>query len=75
VIVVFRAVSALWRSRQRRIDLDILWPVCKREALARYAPDEALDRARAAFAYHAFNDPAWLCLGEEMIVAHIDKLD
>jgi hypothetical protein len=58
---------SLWRARLRRLDLEILWPTCKREA-----PD--LDHAKAAFAYHAFHDPAWLCLGDEMIVAVIDNL-
>ena len=41
-----------WRKRQRRIDLDILWPTCKR-----LAPD--LDHAKAAFMFHAVNDKAW----------------
>jgi hypothetical protein len=65
-----------WRAYQRRIDLEILWPICKREAQnANYAgPAGPLDHARAAFAVHAFNDPAWMCLGEEAIVEFIDKL-
>lgn len=41
-----------WWARQRRIDLQILWPACKEIA-------EDLDGARAAFFYHAVNDPAW----------------
>ena len=41
-----------WRKRQRRTDLEILWPVCLSEA-----PD--IDKAKAAFAVHVFNDAAW----------------
>jgi hypothetical protein len=50
----------------RRFDLEILWPECKA-----HAPD--LDHAKAAFAVHAFNDPAWLELGDELMTA-IDEL-
>jgi hypothetical protein len=60
----------IWRwyaGRLRRLDMEILWPTCKAEA-----PD--LDHARAAFAVHAFNDPAWLVLGEAAIVKAIDEL-
>ena len=62
-----------WRATQRAIDLQILWPTCKRIAMERH-PTEALDYAKAAFAVHAFNDPAWLTLGEDAIVAFIDEL-
>jgi hypothetical protein len=55
-----------WRARMRRFDLEILWPECKA-----HAPD--LDHAKAAFAVHAFNDPAWLELGDELMTA-IDEL-
>ncbi len=43
----------LWWARQRKIDLMCLWPACVRQA-------RDLDHARAAFAVHAFNDPAWI---------------
>lgn len=56
-----------WRTRQRTLDLQILWPQC----LA-FAPD--LDHAKAAFAMHAFNDHAWLCLGEPEIIRRIEAL-
>jgi hypothetical protein len=62
-----RLISVWWWARMRRLDLEILWPVCKREA-----PD--LEHARAAFAVHAFNDPAWLCLGEDGLIAAIEGL-
>jgi hypothetical protein len=57
-----------WRARQRRLDLEILWPICKD-----HAPD--LDHAKAAFACHAFHDNAWLCLGEDVLLAAIDRLE
>lgn len=42
-----------WWARQRAVDLQTLWPACKK-----LAPD--LDHAKAAFAVHAFQDPAWV---------------
>ncbi len=56
-----------WRSRQRRIDLEILWPACKANA-------RDLDHAKAAFAYHAFHDRAWLYLGDAEIARQIERL-
>jgi hypothetical protein len=50
---MFRAIQRWWRARQRAIDLQILWPICKEKA-------RSLDHARAAFAVHAFSDPAWV---------------
>ena len=56
-----------WHARQRAIDLQILWPSCKQVA-------HDLDHAKAAFAFHAFHDPAWLELGEDEICKRIDAL-
>ena len=56
-----------WHQRQRAIDLRILWPVCKENA-------QDLDHARAAFAYHAFHDQAWVCLGDREIERRIGEL-
>jgi hypothetical protein len=56
-----------WHARQRAIDLEILWPECVKHG-------QDLDHAKAAFAYHAFNDEAWLCLGDEEIKRRIDNL-
>lgn len=56
-----------WYRRCRALDLKILWPSCRAQA-----PD--LDLARAAFAMHAFNDPAWLWLGEGEIARRIEEL-
>jgi hypothetical protein len=59
-------LRALWYRRCRQTDLEILWPACLDEA-----PD--LDRAKAAFAWHAFIDPAWLALGRDEIIRFIDQ--
>jgi hypothetical protein len=56
-----------WHERRRWIDLNILWP-----SYRAIAPD--LNHAKAAFAVHAFNDAAWLVLGEAEIERIIDGL-
>ncbi len=55
-----------FHARCRRLDLAILWPACKEHA-------PTLAHAKAAFAYHAFNDPAWLALGEKEVFRFIDE--
>ena len=45
----FRMPLNYWWARQRAIDLEILWPICKENA-------RDLDHAKAAFAMHAFDD-------------------
>jgi hypothetical protein len=65
---IWTLIVMWWRKRQRDLDMVILWPTLLREA-------GDLDRAKAAFAFHAMNDPAWLCLGEERIIAFIEKLE
>lgn len=57
----------IWRKQQRGIDLATLWPACRDQA-----PD--LDTARAAFAAHAFHDPAWLALGAAEVTRVIEGL-
>jgi hypothetical protein len=47
--------------------MKVLWPICKQKSTD-------LDHAKAAFAVHAFNDPAWLALKEDHIRAIIDAL-
>lgn len=64
---MIQALRYWWAARRRKIDLEILWPACKGQA-----PD--LDHAKAAFAVHAFQDPAWMILGEEEIKSQIDGL-
>ena len=66
-MAVWRLIIGWWHARQRRIDMVILWPICRREA-------NDLDHAKAAFAVHAFNDPAWLELGEDAMLDFIDGL-
>ena len=56
-----------WHARQRAIDLRILWPACCAQA-----PN--IDRAREAFARHAFHDSAWTPLGPDEIYRTIDRL-
>jgi hypothetical protein len=53
----------MWYARQRQIDLRILWPACREQALN-------LDQAKAAFTRHARSDPAWLHLSKE----HADRI-
>ena len=47
-----RWLVAWWRKRQRAIDIQILWPACKENALD-------LEQARCAFMAHAAIDEAW----------------
>lgn len=49
---MIKLIQRWWWSRQRAVDLQVLWPACKE-----MAPD--LDHAKAAFMLHAINDPAW----------------
>jgi hypothetical protein len=67
-MAVWRFLLSWWHARQRRIDLDILWPSCIRQA-------RDLDHAKAVFAVHAFHDPAWMELGGDAIIAFIDRLE
>jgi hypothetical protein len=87
-MAIVALILSWWRAYQRSIDLRLLWPICKQGAAERFVftplndpddvkrrDDQALDYARAAFAVHAFNDPAWLTLGEDEIVRQIDALE
>lgn len=60
-------IAKWWAARQRAVDLLTLWPAC-----VEHAPD--LDHAKAAFAAHAFNDPAWMRLGHDEVYRRIDAL-
>ena len=64
---VFSKIKDYFDKRRRNLDLSILWPVCVENA-------ETLDAAKTAFAYHAFNDGAWLSLGETEIFRIISNL-
>jgi hypothetical protein len=65
---MMRWMYDLWYARQRKIDLAVLWPIC-----CKHAKD--IDHAKAAFAAHAFNDPAWLRLGKGEVAQRINKLE
>jgi hypothetical protein len=65
---IWALIVMWWRHRQRMVDMDVLWPILLRET-------GDLDRAKAAFAFHAINDPAWMCLGEERVRAFIATLE
>ncbi len=56
-----------WNHRCRELDLQILWPEC-------VAGTPTLDHAKATFALHAYNDPAWIALGPEEIARRIVSL-
>jgi hypothetical protein len=76
MIVMFRAILSMWRAHQRRIDIEILWPICKREAAAKFGDEQMFNYARGAFAVHAFNDPAWVnALTHDEIVEQIEALE
>jgi hypothetical protein len=62
-----RWILGKWYARLRRIDIDILWPICRTKATD-------IDHARAAFALHALHDRAWLFLGEEKAIELIGRL-
>jgi hypothetical protein len=49
------------------MDLLLLWPACKEQA-------RDLDHAKAAFAVHAFNDPAWVRFYEGDLCRVINEL-
>jgi hypothetical protein len=64
---MFRLLLDRWHARQRNDDLSMLWP-----SIRDMAGD--MNTAKAAFAVHAFNDKAWLCLGEKEIIRQIEEL-
>lgn len=64
---MIRWLQKFWYARCRKLDMEILWPSCLSQA-------PSLDHAKAAFAVHAFNDPAWLFLGRDTVHQFIDGL-
>lgn len=71
-----------WYARCRRVDLEILWPICKTEAMADWQRrhreddlDQILMNARIAFWLHCSLDPAWLWIGEEATWDFIQELE
>jgi len=66
-VIMKKARDRQW-ERQRAIDLEILWPICKEQAQG------DMDKAKAAFAVHAFNDPAWVRHYEDRLYRVIEEL-
>ena len=64
---MIRWLQGLWYARCRKTDLDVLWPSCVSQA-------RDLDHAKAAFAVHAFHDPAWMFLGRDAVRRFVDDL-
>jgi hypothetical protein len=60
-------IKKLWYAHLRRIDIQVLWPLCKEKS-------ESLGHAKAIFAVHAVHDRAWLILGTDEIIRRIDQL-
>jgi hypothetical protein len=58
------------RASNRAIDMRVLWPLCVSGA------DGDMDKAKAAFAIHAFHDYAWIKdYTHDELVAFIDRLE
>lgn len=49
----FKWIGQVRRAEKRTIDMDILWPIIKRESLGNP------DMAKALFYFHVINDAAW----------------
>jgi hypothetical protein len=65
---MIRWLQGLWYAQCRKTDMQILWPICVEQACD-------LDHAKAAFAVHAFNDPAWMFLGRDAVRQIIDRME
>jgi hypothetical protein len=61
----------LWDAYRRKLDIQLLWPSCKKRA-AEVGSD--IEVAREAFLLHALMDPAWVRLGEDEIRRQIREL-
>jgi hypothetical protein len=67
LMAVWIALRTWWRARQRKLDLEVLWPQLRDNAGTPI-------HAKVAFAAHVLTEPAWLELGEEEIARVIDGL-
>lgn len=66
---MLKYLGRLWRSYQRKFDLQVLWPICKESA------NGDLNLARAAFAMHCSMDTAWTRdFTAEGLLEYIDNL-
>ena len=64
---MIRRLTGMWYARCRKLDMELLWPSCLSQACD-------LDHAKAAFAVHAFNDPAWMFVGRAAVHECIEGL-
>ncbi len=64
---MFKWIMEWWHKRQRRIDIDILWPICKNYA-------SSIDKAREVFLFHTDLDPAWDDISLDERISIINKL-
>lgn len=56
-----------WRRRQRKVDMEILWPSIRSQS-------QNLSRAKLAFRMHINMDPAWQDLSDDEIENVMEKL-
>ena len=64
---MIQAIISWWRHRQRRIDVKILWPICK-------AQTTSIGDARKVFYVHCMMDTAWRSLPLDDIINEINAL-
>jgi hypothetical protein len=67
-VAVWIAIRTWWRARQRRLDIEILWPEIVAQA-------RDVQEARLAFAAHAAYDPAWREIGDDRLRLVLDQLE
>jgi hypothetical protein len=66
-VSLYRWMQGCWQERQRKIDIEVLWP-----SLCQNAP--TIDAARRAFGYHATRDSAWTVLPDDERRRRIENL-
>lgn len=64
---MIRWLSKWWNAYRRRIDIKILWPICKQYAAT-------IADAREAFYIHTCLDPAWRDITPDECVSIIEGL-
>jgi hypothetical protein len=57
-----------WHARLRRIDIEVLWPICKDKT-------SSIQEARKVFLFHIFLDNAWRELGGDEIYRIVGGLE
>ncbi len=55
-----------WNTQRRILDVDILWPSCKRAS-------HSLEQAREMFIVHMASDPAYSGMDEEELTAFVHR--